>query len=103
MAGVELRDPCQSPVYDERTMETNIPGLYVAGTAIGGTQDKYNRLHRELPRPRRSHRGGPDGRGAAAVAGACRAAGKLSPKMQIHHGGTEARLLLNQCAKKVRP
>jgi thioredoxin reductase (NADPH) len=22
-------------------METNVPGLYVAGTAVGGTQDKY--------------------------------------------------------------
>ena len=22
-------------------METNVPGVYVAGTAVGGTQDKY--------------------------------------------------------------
>lgn len=41
MAGVELRGECQSPVFDERTMETNVPGVYVAGTVIGGTQDKY--------------------------------------------------------------
>ncbi len=41
LAGVELKGDCQSPVFDEQTMESNIPGLYVAGTAIGGTQDKY--------------------------------------------------------------
>lgn len=39
--GVTLLGPCQNPAYDPVTMETNIPGLYVAGTAIGGTQDKY--------------------------------------------------------------
>jgi len=41
LAGVELRGDCAAPVYDEQTMETNVPGLYVAGTAVGGTQDKY--------------------------------------------------------------
>ena len=40
-AGIELRGDCGSPVFDERTMETNVPGLYVAGTAVAGTQDKY--------------------------------------------------------------
>jgi len=40
-AGVELRGPERVPAYDEKTMETNIPGLYVAGTAIGGTQEKF--------------------------------------------------------------
>ncbi|MDB5290345.1 MAG: Pyridine nucleotide-disulfide oxidoreductase [Phycisphaerales bacterium] len=41
LAGVQLQGDNQGPVFDERTMETNIPGLYVAGTAVGGTQDKY--------------------------------------------------------------
>ena len=41
MAGIELRGECRTPAYDERTMETNVPGVYVAGTAVGGTQDKY--------------------------------------------------------------
>jgi thioredoxin reductase (NADPH) len=41
LAGVEIRGECQSPVFDERTMETNVPGMYVAGTAVAGTQDKY--------------------------------------------------------------
>lgn len=40
-AGVHLEGDCQAPVFDPGTMETNIPGLYVAGTSIGGTQDKY--------------------------------------------------------------
>jgi len=41
LAGVDLTGPCNAPVFDERTMETNVPGLYVAGTATGGTQDKF--------------------------------------------------------------
>jgi thioredoxin reductase (NADPH) len=41
LAGVELYGPCNTPAYDERTMETNVPGIFVAGTAMGGTQDKY--------------------------------------------------------------
>jgi len=41
MAGVELVGDCRAPSYDPRTMETNVPGMYVAGTAVGGTQDKY--------------------------------------------------------------
>jgi thioredoxin reductase (NADPH) len=41
LAGVELHGECRTPAYDERTMETNVPGVYVAGTAVGGTQEKY--------------------------------------------------------------
>jgi thioredoxin reductase (NADPH) len=41
MAGVELEGPTERPVFDERTMETNVRGVYVAGTAVAGTQDKY--------------------------------------------------------------
>jgi len=29
------------PVFDERTMETNVSGVYIAGTATGGTQARY--------------------------------------------------------------
>jgi thioredoxin reductase (NADPH) len=41
LAGIELRGDCGAPAFDERTMETSVPGLYVAGTAVAGTQDKY--------------------------------------------------------------
>jgi thioredoxin reductase (NADPH) len=41
MAGVELVGENEVPVYDERTMETNVPGIYIAGTATGGTQARY--------------------------------------------------------------
>jgi len=41
LAGIELSGDCQAPVFDPATMETDVPGLYVAGTAVGGTQDKY--------------------------------------------------------------
>jgi len=41
MAGVELNGPCQLPVFNPATMETNVPGIFVAGTAAGGTQDRY--------------------------------------------------------------
>lgn len=40
-AGVTLQGEQQIPVYDEETMETDVPGLYVAGTAAGGTQVKF--------------------------------------------------------------
>lgn len=41
IAGVELRQPGDVPVFDGQTMQTNVPGLFVAGTAIGGTQSRY--------------------------------------------------------------
>jgi thioredoxin reductase (NADPH) len=40
-AGVTLLGAQQIPAYDEDTMETDVPGLYVAGTAAGGTQVKF--------------------------------------------------------------
>jgi thioredoxin reductase (NADPH) len=41
LAGVDLKGPGQFPAYDPVTMQTNVPGIYLAGTAIGGTQEKY--------------------------------------------------------------
>jgi thioredoxin reductase (NADPH) len=41
MVGVELKGAGQMPVFDAATMETNVPGVYLAGTAIGGTQERY--------------------------------------------------------------
>lgn len=41
MAGVTLKGKNEVPVFDPATMETNVPGLYVAGTAAAGTQSKY--------------------------------------------------------------
>lgn len=41
MAGVELIGDSQAPRVDPDTMQTNVPGLFVAGTAIGGTQQRY--------------------------------------------------------------
>jgi thioredoxin reductase (NADPH) len=40
-AGVALNGDQLIPAYDPATMETNVPGLYVAGTAIAGTQRRY--------------------------------------------------------------
>jgi thioredoxin reductase (NADPH) len=41
LAGVELTSPNEKPAFDESTMESNVRGLYLAGTVTGGTQDKY--------------------------------------------------------------
>ena len=53
-AGVELRSECLIPVFNEQTMETNVPGLFVAGCAIGGTQSRYKifleNCHVHVPR-----------------------------------------------------
>ena len=40
-AGVQLQTDSSAPVFNPQTMETNVPGLYVAGTATAGTQQKY--------------------------------------------------------------
>jgi thioredoxin reductase (NADPH) len=40
-AGVELGGDELAPSFSPETMETNVPGLYVAGTAIGGSQKRY--------------------------------------------------------------
>ncbi|MCC9658440.1 NAD(P)-binding domain-containing protein [Rhodopirellula halodulae] len=40
--GIQMEDPGDKPVFNEETMETERPGIYVAGTAVGGTQSsKY--------------------------------------------------------------
>jgi len=53
-ANVQLRGDCELPAYNESTMQTNIPGIYVAGCAVGGTQDKYSvfleNCHVHVPR-----------------------------------------------------
>jgi thioredoxin reductase (NADPH) len=41
MAGVELRGENRVPVFDVNTMETNIPGLYLAGTVAAGIQQRF--------------------------------------------------------------
>ena len=37
-AGVELTGDREVPTYEKQTMQTNVPGLFVAGTAVAGTQ-----------------------------------------------------------------
>ena len=37
MLGVELRGTAREPVHDADTMETNVPGVFIAGTAVAGT------------------------------------------------------------------
>jgi len=40
--GIELDGPRRVPVFNPQTMETNVPGLYLAGTVIAGErQDRY--------------------------------------------------------------
>jgi thioredoxin reductase (NADPH) len=42
MAGVTLEGPRRVPVFNPETMETNVPGLYLAGTTTAGeAQDRY--------------------------------------------------------------
>ncbi|MDX1663193.1 MAG: NAD(P)-binding domain-containing protein [Candidatus Promineifilaceae bacterium] len=39
--GVTLQGERKVPLYDPQTMETDVPDLFVAGTAAGGTQVKF--------------------------------------------------------------
>ncbi|NNJ10889.1 NAD(P)-binding domain-containing protein [Chloroflexales bacterium ZM16-3] len=41
MAGVDLHGDNRVPTFDPATMETNVPGLFVAGTAAAGVQQRY--------------------------------------------------------------
>jgi thioredoxin reductase (NADPH) len=41
MVGVELRGENRVPVFDPATMETNVPGIYLAGTVAAGIQQRY--------------------------------------------------------------
>ena len=55
MLGVELVEPDRKPRYDETTMETNVPGVFVAGTAISGSTRTRSRIivedcHVHVPR-----------------------------------------------------
>jgi thioredoxin reductase (NADPH) len=40
--GVQLFGDQRAPQYNPETMETNIPGLYIAGTVAAGTETKYS-------------------------------------------------------------
>ncbi len=40
-AGAQLDGPQEAPVFNRATMETSVPGIYIAGTAIAGTQRRY--------------------------------------------------------------
>jgi thioredoxin reductase (NADPH) len=45
--GVNLIGETQRPQFDESTMMTNIPGLFVAGTAVAGTQSSRYKIFLE--------------------------------------------------------
>lgn len=54
-AGVEFHGTARVPRYDEATMETNVPGLFIAGTAIQGSPVGHVRVivencHVHVPR-----------------------------------------------------
>ena len=41
MASVTLQDESAKPLFNPKTMETDVPGLFVAGTAAAGAQKEY--------------------------------------------------------------
>jgi thioredoxin reductase (NADPH) len=41
MSGVALHGENRVPAYNPQTMETNVPGLYLAGTVAAGVQQRY--------------------------------------------------------------
>ncbi|MFO7540020.1 MAG: NAD(P)-binding domain-containing protein [Chloroflexota bacterium] len=53
-AGVDLLGERRVPAFDPHTMETNVPGLFVVGTAAGGTQERFeyfiSTTHDHIPR-----------------------------------------------------
>lgn len=52
-SGIELQGECLNPLYDNETMETNIPNLYLAGVVCGGKDThlwfiENSRIHAEM-------------------------------------------------------
>ncbi|AZA86558.1 YpdA family putative bacillithiol disulfide reductase [Chryseobacterium shandongense] len=52
-SGIELQGECLNPLYNSETMETNIPGLYLAGVVCGGKDThlwfiENSRIHAEI-------------------------------------------------------
>ena len=41
LAGVALSPDLHTPDFNEMTMQTNVTGCYIAGTAVAGTQDQF--------------------------------------------------------------
>ncbi len=41
MLGVGIAGPQSAPVFDAATMATDVPGVFVVGTATAGTQDRF--------------------------------------------------------------
>jgi len=41
-AGIELIGDNRAPTVDPATMQSNVPGLYIAGTGAAGTQNKFS-------------------------------------------------------------
>lgn len=62
-AGIQLTGDNRVPVLNPRTMETNIPGLFVIGTATAGTQSRFKVFietsHVHIPRVLRALTGQP--------------------------------------------
>jgi thioredoxin reductase (NADPH) len=55
MAGINVKGKDQNPAYDEATMESNVPGIFIAGTAIAGSPVGHVRIivedcHVHVPR-----------------------------------------------------
>jgi thioredoxin reductase (NADPH) len=46
-AGINLTGVEQRPQVDQQTLETNVPGIYVAGTAVAGTQSSHYKIFLE--------------------------------------------------------
>lgn len=52
-SGIELQGECLNPLYNSKTMETNIPDLYLAGVVCGGKDThlwfiENSRIHAEM-------------------------------------------------------
>ena len=42
LAGIATSGDAGAPVLDGATMESDVPGVYVVGTATAGTQDRFD-------------------------------------------------------------
>jgi len=93
--GVELVGDEEKPSYDEATMRTSVPGVYVAGTAIAGTQSSKYRVFLENCHDHA-------GKIVADVVGGASSAGASSadPRLELKPAGDRAVALARRVAEQ---
>ena len=89
--GIQIRgDADKKPVVDPRTLESNVPGIYLAGV-VSGRNAHQRDLHREWALSRAGDRGGLEGKVEAGSGGSV--SGLIARRTGVAHPCPRSRVL----------